>query len=170
MIMTTTHPTEATERLELRELKRRPTACVRLRIKPDQLPGAFPANLPRIVGRVDELGGAISGPPYARYSYWGRDTVEVEIGYPVAAPLEGLREVIHAERGEVANSELPGGRAAILVHTGPYRQLGDSWSLLEQQMAREHLLSAGSGWEHYLDDPDLVPAEELRTELVHPVV
>jgi AraC family transcriptional regulator len=168
--MTTTQPAEAQAQLEVRDLKRQLTACVRLRIKPDELSDAFPAHLPRIASRVRELGGAIAGPPYARYFHWGWDVVEVEIGAPIAGPIPDLPEVLQAERGDVASSELPAGRAAVLVHQGPYGQLGDSWSLMEELMAREHLLSAACGWEHYVDDPDIVPPQELRTELVHPVV
>jgi AraC family transcriptional regulator len=167
--MTTSPQTSTASELEIRELKPRTTACVRLRITPDELSGAFPTHLPRIAARVQELGGSIAGPPYARYFHWGWDAVEVEIGAPIAAFLPDLPEVVLAERGEVAGSELPGGRAAVLVHQGPYGQLGDSWGRLEELMAEQHLLSAACGWEHYVDDPDEVVPAELRTELVHPI-
>lgn len=168
--MTTTARTPGRTELEIRELTPQMTACVRLRVAPDELADAFPTHLPRIAARVRELGGAVAGPPYARYFHWGWDGVEVEIGAPIVAFLSDLPEVVLADRGEIAGSELPGGRAAILMHTGPYGELGDSWSRMEELMAERHLLSASCGWEHYLDDPDIVPTEELRTELVHPII
>jgi len=168
--MTTTASTSTVSGLEIRQLKPQMTACVRLRIRPDELPDAFPTHLPRIASRVKELGGAIAGPPYARYFHWGWDAVEVEIGAPIAAFLADLPEVVLAHRGEVAGSELPGGRAAVMVHRGPYRELGGSWSQMEELMAAEHLLSAACGWEHYIDDPDSGPSDEVRTELIHPIV
>lgn len=168
--MTTTRPRGAAVQLEVRDLKPQMTACVRTRVCPDRLAAAFPANLRRIAARVQELGATFSGPPYARYFHWGWDGVEVEIGAPIAALIPDLPEVVLANRGDVAGSELPGGRAAVLVHTGPYGELGDSWSRMEQLMAEQHLVSAGCGWEHYLDDPDIVPPAELRTELVHPII
>ncbi len=119
--MGSTASTQADSDLEIRELKPQMTACVRLRIGPDELSGA------------------------------------------------DLPEVVLAERGEVAGSELPSGRAAVLVHQGPYGRLGDSWGRMEELMAERHLLSAACGWEHYIDDPETVPPEELRTELVHPI-
>lgn len=168
--MTTTASTSTVSGLEIRQLKPRMTACVRLRIAPGELADAFPTHLPRIAARVSELGGAIAGPAYARYFHWGWDAVEVEIGFPIAAFLADLPEVVLAHRGEVAGSELPGGRAAVMVHRGPYGELGDSWTHMEELMAAEHLLSAACGWEHYIDDPGAVPSNEMRTELVHPIV
>ncbi len=168
--MGSTASTATDSGLQIRELRPQMTACVRLRIGPEELGGAFPVHLPRIASRVQELGGVIAGPPYARYFHWGWDVVEVEIGAPIASFLPDLPEVVLAERGEVAGSELPSGRAAVMVHQGPYGRLGDSWGRMEELMAERQLLSAACGWEHYIDDPETVPPEELRTELIHPIV
>lgn len=167
--MSTSPPPARQTELEVRELEPRLTACVRLRIAPDELAAAFPAHLPRIAETVREHGGTIAGPPYARYYHWGWDDVDVEIGAPISALIPSLPEAAMAERGEVACGELPGGRAAVVVHIGPYERLGEGWRQLEELMAASQLASAGCGWEHYVDDPETVPAAELHTELVHPV-
>ena len=168
--MTSSPSSPARTELEVRQLTPQLTACVRLRIAPSELGAAFPEHLPRIAQRVEELGGAVTGPPYARYFHWGWDDVDVEIGAPIAAMIPSLPEAVMAERGEVAGGELPGGRAAVLVHAGPYGELGDSWRELEELMAAGRLVSAGCGWELYVDDPQEVDPGELRTELIHPIV
>lgn len=167
--MSTSPSSPARTQLEVRQLTPQLTACVRLRIAPDELAAAFPEHLPRIAERVRELGGSIVGAPYARYFHYGWDFVDVEIGAPIAALIPSLPEAVMAERGEVACGELPGGRAAVLVHTGSYQQLGEGWQRLEELMAAGRLVSSACGWEHYVDDPETVPSDKLRTELIHPI-
>lgn len=168
--MTSSPSSPARTELEVRQIAPQLTACVRLHVAPDALAAAFSEHLPRIAERVHELGGSIVGPPYARYFRWGWDHVDLEIGAPIAALIPSLPEAVTAERGAVAGGELPGGRAAVLMHTGPYDQLGESWQRLEELMAAGRLVSAACGWEHYIDEPGTVAPEELRTELIHPIV
>ena len=163
--MTTTPAAE----VEIRDLDPHPTVAVRVTRAPQDLASVFPEYLPQIAHRVADLGGEIAGPPYARYHRFDADLVDVEIGAPVAAPVAQLRELGEAEEGEVARSELPGGRAAVLLHSGPYHTIGESWARLSQWIAAAGHRSAAPGWEDYIDDPETVPPAELRTELVHPI-
>jgi effector-binding domain-containing protein len=155
--------------VEIRDLDPKPTVAVRVMRTPQDLAAAFPDYLPQIAHRMADLGGEVAGPPYARYHRFEADRVDVEIGAPVAVPVTQLRELAEAAEGEVARSELPGGRAAVLVHTGPYSRIGESWAQLSQWIAAAGHSSAAPGWEDYIDDPERTPPEELRTELVHPI-
>lgn len=162
-------PTLASNAPDIRELAPMTTAAVRVWRTFEDLPAAFPQSLPLVAERVAALGGAISGPPYARYHQVIDGRIDVEIGAPVAAPVPGLAAVGSVEAGTVGASMLPGGRGAVLTHVGPYATLGDSWHRAEAWLADIGQHASGPGWEWYIDNPDEVPPEELRTEIIFPL-
>lgn len=162
-------PATQTSEVEIRTIEPCPTVAVRVTRTFADLPAAFPEHLPRIATRVSELGGTLAGSPYARYHGIDGDSVDLEIGAPVAAPVEGLRPIEDAESGEVADSALPGGEVAVLTHTGPYSTVGSAWSRIDGWFEETGRQPAGPGWEDYVDDPAKVPPDRLRTEIVVPL-
>jgi len=67
--------------------------------------------------------------------------------------------------GEVYATETPGGEAAVAVHRGPYNQLNDAYTAIEEWMVANRRESAGQTWEIY-GDPTPDPAE-TETTVVH---
>lgn len=155
--------------LERREIQPQTTVSVLLTRTFDDLGEAFPEQLPRIAAQVHELGGAMAGPPYARYHEMDGQQVRLEIGVPVHAPVAGIRPLSEADEVEVAQSELPGGPAAVLTHVGPYDELRHSWASLDELLAAAGLRPTGPAWESYIDDPETTPPEQLRTEIILPL-
>ena len=80
--------------------------------------------------RLSGAGVTPAGPPYARYHAWGGEVADVEIGFPVAGAIAGLPGLAESREGDVGASELPGGRVAVVVHRGPYTELGDAYGSL----------------------------------------
>lgn len=65
------------------------------------------------------------GPPFVRYRRIDMPhRLEIEVGVPVAMGAEG--------DGEVIAGELPAGRYAVLVHTGPKEELVEANALLQK--------------------------------------
>ena len=153
------------------ELETRPTVAVRSSIPFSELDlgAVFARELPRIASHLIAAGGTFGGAPFGRYHAWG-ETVDVEVGIPVAEPLDGLPPLGAVPRGDIGASALPGGTAAVVVHRGPYDTLSGTYDPLREWIA-EHGHVAGPGpWESYIDDPAAVsdPAQ-LRTEVVWPL-
>jgi effector-binding domain-containing protein len=64
---------------------------------------------------------------------------------------------------------LPGGKVLSLIHRGPYAGLHGAWSRIGMYCEEREFAITGPHREVYLSDPNLVPEEELLTELQIPV-
>lgn len=154
------------------ELDPQPTAAVRVRQSMEELDlGAlFELQIPRVAQRLGELGAAPAGAPYARYHEFGPELVDVEIGFPLAAPVAQLAPVAVDESAAVGASELPGGEAALAVHRGPYDTLTETYDALPGWIAARGRMQGAGPWECYVDDPGTVAdASQLRTDVYWPL-
>jgi AraC family transcriptional regulator len=153
------------------ELEARPTIAVRLSMPFAEVDmGAlFARELPRLAGHLQGAGGAFGGAPFGRYHAWG-ETVDVEIGIPVAEPLDGLASLADVPQGEIGASELPGGPAAVVIHRGPYDTLAGTHDPLRAWIAEQGRAAGPGPWESYIDDPgEVTDPTLLRTEVVWPL-
>lgn len=106
-------------------------------------------------------GAALSGPPFAIYRGDPMAVFDMEIGFPVAIPLEAaVPGAVTVEPGV-----LPSGPALTLTHLGPYDTLGESWGRLAAEAAARGFVPA-LFFELYISDPtpETDPAT-LRTDL-----
>jgi effector-binding domain-containing protein len=148
-----------------------PSAAVRVQQAMGELNLAalFDHHMPAIVGRLAELGAAPAGPPYGRYHEFGPDRVDVEIGFPVAAPL-GLPPLAECAAGEIGASALPGGPVATVVHRGPYDTLSQTYDRLRDRIAERGDKAGAGPWESYLDNPaEVSDPSGLRTDVCWPL-
>jgi len=96
--------------------------------------------------------------------------VEVEMGAPTAALVPGLPALEQSEVGEIGVSQLPGGRAVLVVHRGPYDTIGEAFRRLETWLEEAGTQPGGAPWESDVDDPqDVEDVAELRTEVYWPL-
>lgn len=155
------------------ELEPQQTAAVRVQQPMGELDlaSAFDRFMPLVAEAIGAKGGAIGGPPYGRYHRFGPDVVDVEIGFPVAAPPD-LPPLASREPGEVGLSELPGGPVARTVHIGSYDGLSATYDALHEWIHAQPGYDDGVGaWESYVDDPGSgSDMATLRTEVLWPLV
>ena len=114
--------------------------------------------LERAANEIQGHGVEIGGPPIARYLGFG-PTVRAEVGFPVTTeftPTPPLRL-----------TQLPGGRAVMTTHVGPYETLPGAWERGAAWLKEQALDPIGPPWESYLRGPD-DPAP-MVTEIVWPV-
>jgi effector-binding domain-containing protein len=122
--------------------------------------GELGARLGAVAGWLGARGLAPAGPPFFRYNVIDMmHELEVEAGFPVAAPVEAS--------GGIVPGLLPGGRYATVTHTGHPSELIDVTKELLDWAAAQGLAwdmtqtSRGEQWgcrlETYLTDPSVEP-------------
>lgn len=119
--------------------------------------------LPEVFVYALSSGTAPSGPPFTRYLAWNPDgSVELEAGVAV------LRQV--PDSGRVRCIELDDTQAAVVVHTGPYEDLGEAYAALGAWVKANGRETAGPCLECYVTGPgQTLDPVEYRTEVVWPV-
>ncbi|WP_350270073.1 GyrI-like domain-containing protein [Brevibacterium sp. CBA3109] len=142
-----------------------PTAVVEARnIAMEDLPALFDATFSGLFPALAEAEQEVAGPAFALYTRQPSDTVDLEIGLPLAS---GLRQALPLGEDVIAiPSQLPGGSVAALTHTGGYDGLGEAWAGLMKTAVDAGHHPDLPFFEVYVTEPnpDMDPAD-LRTDL-----
>jgi effector-binding domain-containing protein len=132
------------------------------------LPSAIDRGFPQLFAWLADQRLTAAGAPFVRYV---RIDMEAELDIELAVPVAG--EVPADDR--VRAGELPAGRYVVLLHVGPYDELIDANSTL-QDWAEAHSIrwrkAHGSTWggrvERYLTDPSAeADSSRWETELAY---
>ena len=126
-------------------------------------------ELPRVLGQaygaiaqyLGQVGEQPAGPPFVLYHNMDMQALDIEVGFVVAHPLPG--------KGEIQSGEIPAGKFASVLHTGPYDQLGSAYAALTQFVQSSGHAATGASYEFYLNDPQQTPPQELQTLIVFPL-
>lgn len=155
-------PTEAGV-FSVETLVARPALSIRVQVAKDRVGPTLAVLLPEVMAHLSKAGVSPAGPPFSRYHGTDKDgKLDLEAGMPVAKKVEG--------KGRVQASELPGGKAAMTWHIGPFETLEESYAALGRWIEANRLTSAGAYWEVYWTDPGIEPdASKWRTQVLWPV-
>ncbi|WP_156756900.1 GyrI-like domain-containing protein [Actinokineospora pegani] len=129
--------------------------------------GRVNALLPEVQGWLAERGVAVVGPPMYRYHQVDEaGVIDVEVGWPVAEPVEG--------DGRVTAQEVPEGDYAVAVHEGSPDTIRETFDRLDEWSDRtgEYFDVRDGVWagrfETYLTDPAHEPdMGKWRTEVAY---
>jgi AraC family transcriptional regulator len=151
-----------------KELEAQPVLVVRRRVRRAEIAATISAELPKVFLHAQQRGIGIAGYPITRYLETSMSLVTLETGMRVTAhsveygATEGERDVLAGT--------LPGGPAAVTIHSGPYDQLEAAYAALEEWIAANGFHPAGAPWEAYLNDPaDHPNPQDWKTEVCWPV-
>ncbi len=151
--------------ITVKDITPTPMLYMARRVDKDQVAGALGEALPAVYQYVMEQGLPMAGPPLVRHLSQSAAFIELEAGIPVAEKPKPPEP----DTGIMAG-ELPGGRAAVTVHKGPYDSLGDAHMALDRWMAENGETASGAPWEVYLTDPGEVPdPADWLTEITWPI-
>jgi len=151
-----------------KDLAAQPVLVVRRRVRTSEIAATIAAELPKVFLHAQQRGIAIADFPITRYVETSVGMVTLETGMRVTAH-SGEWTAAKSE-GDVLRETLPGGPAAVTIHSGPYDQLPAAYAALEEWMAANDFRPAGPPWEAYLNDPTDHPnPQDWKTEVCWPV-
>lgn len=136
----------------------RPYVGIRRTVHHTKLAPYFSEVIPRVAAWVTARGEAPASPPIALWHAMDPETgdCDAQAGCFVDTDLAG--------DGEVTPGRTPGGECLVLLHVGGYDSIPKAWGRLFAR-AGELGREPGLGWEVYVDDPQVVARDQLRTEL-----
>lgn len=140
------------------ERERQPVLSIRLRTPYQDLPKAIGDSYQKIFGYFQDIGAMPTGQPFVGYFNMDMDDLDVEIGYPALAELPGV--------GLIMQSEIPAGRYASMVYTGPYSRLKEAYRELSEWIEKNQLKSNFRAYEIYLNDPQVTSEDKLETKIL----
>ena len=146
-------------KFEMTEVSARPYLYVERTtgMDPQEIGAAMGAAFGEVAAFLRENGIAPTFAPLSVYYEYDPEKLIFRSGFPVA---EADLEKAH---GTVQGAVLPAGRVMTFTHVGPYSRLRDSYGKLMAHMAENGLEFGAPAWEIYIDDPEKVPDDELRT-------
>lgn len=151
-----------------KELTAQPVLVVRRRVRRAEIAATIAAELPKVFHHAQLRGIEIAGHPITRYVKTSVGLVTLETGMRVTAHSGGW--AAGEREGDVLAETLPGGPAAVTIHSGPYDQLPAAYAALERWIAANGLHATGAPWEAYLNDPaDHPNPQDWKTEVCWPV-
>jgi len=139
-----------------------PTAAVREKVRLEDLPAFFSRAFRDTMAALGAQGRHAAGPPFGKYYGMPSDVLEVEVGFPVSAPIE--------PSGAVVPGVLPGGRVVEAIHVGPYDTMQEAYADVRRYFSEQDLTPGDVMWESYLSGPGSEPdATRWRTQICWPV-
>lgn len=148
--------------IQITQHTEQPTAGVRAQVPMAELTEFFGRAFGETLAALEAQGAHPAGPPFGKYYGMPTDVVDVEAGFPVAAPITAA--------GDVVPGTLPGGRTVEATHVGPYDTMESTYAAVQKYFADEHLTPSPVMWESYLSDPDTEPDPATwRTRICWPI-
>jgi AraC family transcriptional regulator len=147
--------------IELKDIEPQWVLSIRQETTPQGMGAVFRQLVPVIDAYRERNGIERAGPLIGLYHDYREDRVDIEVAVPISRPAGG--------EGQIEAKELPGGRAAVAMHEGPYETIGQVHEALDA-FVHERGGHGETAREVYLvrpgDDPDPV---NWRTEVVYPI-
>jgi effector-binding domain-containing protein len=147
--------------MEITTKQEQRTACIRIRTTLADLPGHLGAGYGEIMSSLGRQGVQPVGAPFAIYYNMDMNDLDVEMGFPVAAPFR--------EEGRMKPGSIPGGRTAVTTHRGPYNTMEKTYNGLTAFIAENKAVPTGLCYEVYMSDPQNTKPEDMLTEINFPL-
>ncbi|MEZ4668108.1 MAG: GyrI-like domain-containing protein [Anaerolineae bacterium] len=146
---------------EIKQQAAQQALSIRFRAAVQDLPKHFGRVYGQIMQYLETLGEQHTG-AFAAYYNMDMQYLDVEAGCPVLKPLPGS--------GEIKATVIRGGTVAVCHYTGPYDAMPPVYEQLMQFVKEQGYVINGPAYEWYLNGPDEVPPEQLKTDIVLPVM
>ena len=149
--------------VEIKDIAARPVIGIRSSVAVSDIGKFIPATFGKVGPFFQENGMEMTGPPVALYYSDQTGDMDMAAGTPVTR--------VTATTEEITELELPGGKVASAVYTGPYEGISEAWNQLISEITSRGLATVEPCWEEYLTDPHTEPdSSKWQTLMVQPIV
>ena len=135
---------------------------VRTKTSAQGLPEELGKATGAIAAYLAELGERPAGPPFIAYRNRDDRQPEVDLGIPVSKPLPG--------KGGILAVEIPAGRVASCIYTGPREGIAPAYEALLEWMEENRYEACGPACEIYWSDPAKTPPAKRKTQIAFPIL
>lgn len=146
---------------EIKALPAQPALLRRTRASVKQLGQVLGAGFGAVLTYLGELGEQPAGPSFAVYYNDDMQNLDMGIGFAVSKPLPG--------KGEIQAGEIPAGKYATCLYTGPYSRIAEAYEALSKWLREQGQEVTDVAYEMYLDDPSRTAPDRLRTVVMQPL-
>jgi effector-binding domain-containing protein len=147
---------------EIKKQPAQPVMSIRMRTAVQELPNVLGKAFGDVAMAIGEQRQQPIGPPFVAYYNMDMQDLDIEVGFPVAKKLQA--------KGEVKPGEMPEGKVATTLYTGPY---GDGmkapYEALTKLVEEKGEVPTGVVYEIYFNSPMDTPPEKLQTQIVFPL-
>jgi effector-binding domain-containing protein len=147
---------------ETKKQPAQPVMSIRMRTAVQELPNVLGKAFGDVAMAIGEQGQQPRGPPFVAYYNMDMQDLDIEVGFPVAKKLQA--------KGEVKPGEIPAGKVATTVYTGPYGDgMKAAYEALAKLVEEKGEVPTGIVYEIYFNSPMDTPPEKLQTQIVFPL-
>lgn len=146
------------EDIKIIQQEERPVLSILSRTNVIELPNLIMDCFKQLEDHMASLGEQPIGGPYLNYYGIDMEAVIVEIGFITSKSLP--------EKDAIKSRMLVKGKGISIVHKGTYKNMMDSYNILETYIDDHKLERRNINYEFYSVIPDTVPEEDLRTHVV----
>ncbi|MDR1701982.1 MAG: GyrI-like domain-containing protein [Sporomusaceae bacterium] len=146
---------------EILEKEAQPAISIRTRSQAAKLPQVIGEGYGKLAAYLKESGKFLADAPYVAYHNMDMQDLDVEMAFPLAAPLPGT--------GDIQATSTPKGKLVICMYRGPYHKIEPTYHEMIQWITGNALQPVGSSYEYYWNSPTNVPEDDLLTLLAMPV-
>jgi effector-binding domain-containing protein len=147
--------------IALKEEQAQPVLSIRARAAVQDLPAIIGESYGKIMEYMSQIGQQPAGAPFVAYYNMDMEDLDLEIGFPVAVPLDGSNEI--------NRSEIPAGKYVSTTYKGPYAGMEKPYTEMAKWIEENGYKAKGISYEYYYNSPMEVPESELLTRIVMPV-
>ena len=143
---------------EVIEIIAAPAAVIHITIPRNEKMKVFGPAVGELMAALAQQGVKPAGAVFAHHLKMSSDTFDFELGVKVASPVQAT--------GRIKPGELPAGKVARTVYTGPYEGLPSAWGEFNVWMEANELKPGDGLWELYSVGPQSTPdPANWQTEL-----
>ena len=147
---------------EIKKQSAQPVMSIRTRTTVQNLPTVLGKAFGDVAMAIGEQGQQPQGPPFVAYYNMDMNDLDIEVGFPVAKKLQA--------KGDVKPGEIPAGKVATTVYTGPYGDMMKAaYEALGKYVEEKGQVPAGVVYEIYFNNPMDTAPEKLQTQIVFPL-